>query len=87
MNVYIVMGTTGEPFTKSEWPVIVYKDKEKAKKHARMATEKADSIYKILHINFDKLPENPYDPNMLMDYTGTHYFIRESILVEDNIND
>jgi hypothetical protein len=90
MNIYIVMGTTGEYSDRSEWSVVAFKDKEMAKKHVTLATEQANEIYKTMIdgiYDFDALPINPYDPKMKMDYSGTSYFINETILVEDNLND
>jgi hypothetical protein len=89
MDIFIVMGTTGEYSDRSEWPVIAYQDESLANRHVYLATGKANEIYGLMidNINDDDLPENPYDPNMKMDYTGTNYFVYKTYLWESDLND
>lgn len=89
-TIYIVMGTTGEYSDRIEWPVIAFEDEELAKQQVEYAKTMADKIYERC-LEYNKFPlisaKNSYDPNMKMDYTGTSYFIYETTLWENDLND
>ena len=76
MNVYTVIGTTGEYSDRNEWPVISYLDEERAKDHVVRATEKATEWKVIRKETYADPPEgwSEYDHKMSMDYTGTAYY-------------
>jgi hypothetical protein len=87
-TIYIVMGTSGEYSDRDEWPVCAYSDKERAQQHvvdasnrARVLSQWRDADGKPWRYSDapDK-PTNEYDPDMLMDYTETSYFLYETEL-------
>ena len=79
MNVYVVMGTTGEYSDRSEWSVAAYDDRKLADKHADEATKFAVNAFKELRSKVADYnePPNPWDEDMLCDYTGTDYYVLE----------
>jgi hypothetical protein len=77
-KIWVVRGTTGEYSDRSEWPVCAYKDEQKAKDHAEMATKRAKEIEATRKNRYPRCEGlNEFDPNMSIDYTGTEYFIEE----------
>lgn len=78
-NAYVVIGSTGEYSSTSEWIVAVYSDEDMAKNHAEMAESFAKTIFDPedpkQHDNRHKrkMKPNPFDKKMEMDYTGTYY--------------
>ena len=79
MNIYVVIGKTGEYADRQEWLVKAFSTKEKARKHARLCARDAKEFQKFREDEF-KSPSNGYsvhDPYMVMDYTGTEYYYEE----------
>lgn len=82
--VYIVTGTTGEYSDRSEWLVAAYYTEGLAKKHV-MDAEKwylmngGDNMCDLFE---GELPENPFDPDMYISYTGASWFIQKAELKE-----
>jgi hypothetical protein len=75
MNIYVVMGTTGEYSDRNEWSVIAYFDEAKAKEHVVNADRRAKEIQATREDRYRVEPgANEFDPNMSMDYTGTDYY-------------
>lgn len=76
MQVYVVIGSTGEYSDRDEWPVAAYLDEDSARQHV----EHAEAWSNVLQ-DASSNPwyvgrgdrENPYDPYFKMDYTGTFY--------------
>lgn len=91
MQVYVVMGTSGEYSDRYEWGVCVYQDEALAQQHVIMAQKEASIINKAISdldwsdfIEFDNneskqntlIKSNIFDVNMQSDtYTGTSYYI------------
>jgi len=80
MNIYVVMGSTGEYSDERRWTVIAYFDKVKAQEHVINADRRAKEIfveYKGDWVEYKEIPPNAneFDPDMVMDYTGTIYWI------------
>lgn len=79
--VFIVVGATGEYEDYHEWIVCAYRNIEDAQNHAKKAEEEAKSLFK-------KRPDIPihsrhvaiFDDNMEIDYTGTTYYVEETVL-------
>ena len=77
-TVYIVMGTTGEYSDREEWPVCAYTNEQAAQQHVEAAEKRAKEIEVLWRGNEYRMPEglkNEHDPDMAMEYTGTHYYI------------
>ena len=83
-TVYIVQATTGEFSDRMEWLVAAYFDIQQAKKHAELASIRAEELM-ANHDNFyDILGEsNQYDPEMSVDYNGVHYYVTELKIYHD----
>lgn len=89
-KVFIVSGTTGQWSDSYSWNVAAYYTRKPAEAHAAAARQKADEIQDAIETaeaaeegDYDfKRPENPYDPWMSMDYTGTWYGVEEVELRE-----
>ena len=85
MICYVVMGTTGEYSSKTEWLAMAYLSEEKAKKHVTQASDwfRANvESGQIDILNEDKF-KNPYDPDMQVDYTGTAWYYEECELNDE----
>ena len=74
--VYLVVGTTGEYSDREEWPVRAYLLEANAVRHRDAAEAAAATIHREREDRYS-VPHgvNPHDPDMKMDYTGTHYEI------------
>lgn len=81
MTIWVVMGTTGEYSDRREWPVRAFKRKKEAEELITAATQKAHEIFVVGPRYRWKTDDNPFDPHMEMDYTGTSYFYYEVELV------
>ena len=84
-NVYVVEGSTGEYSDHREWPVAAYIDEDLAREHADKAKKWYLKNWRqgMGWEDEDKL-NNPYDPDMSLDYTGTDWTVykielRESV--------
>jgi hypothetical protein len=75
--VYVVFGQTGEYSDRTEWPVMAYYDEASAKAHVKRAGIAANELFvryeKVGYPRTDNY-ENPHDPDMKLDYTGTTYY-------------
>jgi len=80
-KIYVVIGSTGEYSDRMEWLVKAFTSEKKAMKHVTKASEAARKI-ELNRKSPYHAPENLniYDPQMLMDYTGTNYHYEEVIL-------
>lgn len=90
--IYVVIGWTGEYSDRNEWIVQAYTDEEAAKAHVLRAEEKAREIFQAEEADpaYDPgcaRPDNPYDPDMQMDYTGTFYRYDTSQLIQKEPSD
>lgn len=94
MEIYIVIGATGEYSDRTEWLVCAHKDEELAKDHVLHAEKRAKEIYqkaKNSDDEYDARQElvnakaNQYDQSMEMDYTGTRYFYEKCNLIEQGL--
>jgi hypothetical protein len=72
--VFVVFGATGEYSDHQEWAVMAYTDEAQAQVHIDLASA-------WVRENIGDYPgygrqnaENPYDPNMRVDYTGVNYY-------------
>ena len=76
IQVYVVIGSTGEYSDYMQWYVCAYQDKSRADKHAQAAYDEAVKIDKERKSRYHSPTRtNPYDPKMRMDYTGTKYCV------------
>lgn len=83
-TVYIVQATTGEYSDRVEWLVAAYFDIEQAKKHAELASLRAQELFNSHDSFYDILGEtNQYDPEMSVDYNGVHYDVLELQVYHD----
>lgn len=74
---YIVFGCTGEYEDYSAWPIITYSVATAADEHVAKANQWAkDNGYAGYAHGRERRPNSPWDPYMLVDYTGTSYFVR-----------
>jgi len=74
--IYVVMGQTGEYSDNREWAVMAYMDENKAKQHVEGASAFAREAYdRNGRYGGAKKGDNPLDPDMQIDYTGTNYYI------------
>jgi hypothetical protein len=75
-DIFVVIGTTGEYSNRIEWPVMVYLDEAKAQEHVVNANHRAKELFSTRrdHHSIEK-GANEFDPDMVMEYTGTSYFI------------
>ncbi len=93
-KIYVVMGSTGEYSDQTEWPVCAYMDEKKAEERVLEASAISRMIFqwecaecgngwRDHYASFCKMPkpQNKYDPNFEMDYTGTTYYLIEVNLV------
>jgi hypothetical protein len=89
IQIYIVRGTTGDYFNRSEWLVAAYTDEVMAQEHVIFAQKRANEI-RVAQDNADYFTEldktNIYDPDGDIDnYTATRYFVVPVILYEKGI--
>jgi hypothetical protein len=84
MHIWLVVGETSEYDDRSEWVVIGYLDEGSAYRHAKLAEEEADIIFKEDDAKYYYGGEkrNKYDDLMQMQYTGTTYSVTKTILAE-----
>lgn len=77
-RVYVVYGHTGEYSDHIRWPVLGFTSEKKAQQLVVNASEQARVIEAGRESKYSE-PEgtNLFDPDMRMDYTGTHYSIDE----------
>lgn len=84
MNVYVVMGVTGEYSDRREWPVKAFLSQPRAEHLSDVATAEANRIqkeresvygYYSAQVEEDPSLRNKHDPNMKMQYTGTDYYV------------
>ena len=77
--VYIVRGETGQHDDYCTWNVCAYLDRAGAIEHSTKAQAVADKAWQVWKEARDYLvrPENPFDPDMHMDYGGTGYVVDE----------
>jgi hypothetical protein len=75
-TIYLCIGSTGEYSSRDEWYVKAFANEEKCKKFVedvsaayRLACPDPSGRYYI------DTPENPLDPDMKVDYTGTNYYM------------
>lgn len=87
MNVYVVIGSTGEMGARIQWVVAAYMDQAAAWSRARLAGEAAERI--LVESEASDCPPdardaaiNSFDGGMQMDYTGTVYSVREIPLLD-----
>lgn len=65
MNIYVVIGTTGEYSDHREWPVAAYFSEKLAQAHVIRATQRANELYAQAGGYCDKIPDgaNEHDPD------------------------
>ena len=85
MTIWFIEGSTGEYSDHREWPVCAYTRKEDAESHVAAASAAAREIsekVRALHEGSGGwdyeaqellIRQNQFDPDMRLDYTGTHY--------------
>lgn len=78
--IFLVMGSTGEYDDYKEWVVCGYREFESAEHHAKMANEDAAKFFAENNGKTFIKPKSAFDENMHIDYTGTRYFIEETVL-------
>ncbi|MBT8387097.1 MAG: hypothetical protein KJO12_06760 [Ignavibacteria bacterium] len=79
--IYVVEGHTGTGDGYNSWPVKAFESLVKAVKFVEALTKEYEKIRKqysdqyCWHLNWTDLngKKNPLDPNMQVEYTGTHY--------------
>lgn len=90
-KIYIVMGATGEYPEIEKWNVAAYTTKRECIKHVEAANDITLSFFirnssgdgESLSWNSIGKCENPYDPHMRMQSTGTNYYWEELELLEE----
>jgi hypothetical protein len=81
MPIFLVIGETGEYEDRREWVVCAYRNYEQAYQHAKMADEESSKLFQERDEKFTTIKhKGVYDENMVIDYTGTSYFVEETIL-------
>ncbi len=81
MTIWLVMGATGEYSDRNEWPVKAFTDKARAEALIEAASAQARAVEDARESRYHVAKGiNPFDPNMQMAYTGTHYFYYETEL-------
>lgn len=80
-KIYVVTGQTGEYSDNCHWLVKAFTTEKKAQHFVVLATREAKKI-EATRVERYSVPKgkNKYDPEMLMDYTGTFYNYDEVIL-------
>jgi hypothetical protein len=83
IQVYIVMGTTGQYSDRTQWTVGAYQDKTRADMHADLAMTEACRIAKERPSRYHSTDQvNIYDSKMSMSYTGADYYVLSVDLLE-----
>lgn len=87
-TVYQISGTTGEYEDQQNWVVATYFDEDNARKHLKDIQDWyiANGGKSICQLPMSKLKKNPYDPGMVVDYTGTRWSI-EAIKIYNSISE
>lgn len=80
MPIFLVMGETGEYEDKQEWVVCAYRNYEQAYQHAKMADEEASKFFTERGDEIVTRHKGNYDEYMVIDYTGTSYYVQETLL-------
>ena len=79
--IFLVIGSTGEFEDYHEWIVCAYRDIDSAHDHAKKANEEAKEILNKREKSIiNTIHQAKYDNGMIIDYTGTDYFVEETIL-------
>lgn len=81
MNIYVVIGSTGEYSDHNEWMVKAFKTEEAAQTHVKTLDDKTLELgvrYDADHPEYDQREKaqeimKVLDPNFSCDYTGTRY--------------
>lgn len=73
MEIYVVVGTTGEYSDRREWAVKAFSNEDRAKDFVLEATKIAKELF-VSKKRYSDDMESPLDPEIQMDYTGTDYF-------------
>ena len=81
MEIYVVMGITGEYSDREEWPVCAFYDERKAKERVILASAKAKEIFAVDRYWEEETPSE-YDKFYRHDYTGTTYYYHVVEVVE-----
>lgn len=85
-TAYIVIGTTGEHADRTEWPVRVFTDKDKAENYIlrleyiwRSFSDQPHTGRGFQRSNMKRLERALYelDPDFEEDYTGTYWYLYE----------
>ena len=79
MKIYIVFGTSGEYSDRSEWAVAAYEVEANAEAHVTAAKKWLQENVNLWEIDWNNLPENPYDPYMRLD-GGCEWFVYDTEL-------
>ena len=86
MKIYVVTGKTGEYSDRREWFVKAFVSEKRAAELVELAGARARELavtgWRSWDDDFPKQP-NKHDPNMDMDYNGTHYVLDEIELDEE----
>lgn len=77
MKIWVVMGSTGEYSDHTEWSICYYADETLAQNHVDRATECAQPWVLERANGRSSIPRgaNPWDPFMVIDYTGVNYYV------------
>jgi len=78
--IFLVMGATGEYEDYKEWAVCAYRNVEAAQEHAKKAEEEAKKISASAKTSSVRHHPSSLDANMQIDYTGTTYYVEETVL-------
>lgn len=70
-KLWVVAGFTGEFEDKSDWIITTYTRKRDAELHVKLATDWYNANGGVEIRKSLKSIVNPFDPGMLIDYTGT----------------
>ncbi len=80
-NIFVVMGSTGEYSDRQDWPVLAFVDEQAAQSHVlkldAWLREHRAHMDDDIRVDYRRRHElqNPDDPLMLVDYTGTRYSV------------
>lgn len=73
-HIWLVKGTSGEYHDRREWVVCAYRTEAEAKRHAKLAQDRSESLLKQYDKYWDiPAKANEWDPQESHDYTGTRY--------------
>ena len=73
ITIHLIYGTTGEYSCERTWLVCGYESKDLALQHMHHAQQFADQVFASEEFYNLQGDENPFDPKMQMQYTGTKY--------------